>query len=628
MKMKDQASNIKDVEVIAAARRFHILDCCSLHFAFEKGLVFMVLLSALAGGALAQARTRVYAKVDSDTTIYPGQAFTYSVVVEGGKPSRVDVSAIAQFNPQRAGSGSSIQTVGDRTTISYSENYAIVADKPGTMVLPGVTVVVDGQTYTTNAVEVTVSAPGTTDRLDLEVTLSETKCYVGQPVVMTVRWIVKAQVKDAAFDVPVFKSDDFFIEDLPDAAGAYAKTDATIHGVPVVVYENRELIKGMEAAIVSFRKVLIPKKPGPVTLEPVTVSTSMATGRVRTGDFLNPFRMNYERFAVQSAALPLNVLPLPETGRPKGFYGLVGRYSISASATPTQVSVGDPITLTIRIGGNPYLKPVQWPDLEGVPDLADNFKIPSEKASPLLEDGQKVFTQTLRAGHDRVTEIPAIPLAYFDPDAGDYVVARTQPIPLEVAAAKVLTGADIEGLDAAPVGRQVQALREGFSANYYGPEVLVNQAFSPLAALVSPGYAVLWSVPLAALLGSVAFRLATRTSPEAVARKRRRGACSAAVRRLRAVAAAEANERHDLLIAALRGYVGDRFDRTAGSLTADDCRGIVLTATGDADLADRFRAKISESEASRYASIHAQVDAAQIEEAIELVQRIEENSKR
>ena len=217
MKMKDQTTNIKDVEVIAAVRRFHILDSCSSHFAFEKGLVFMVLLSALAGVALAQGRTRVYAKVDSDTTIYPGQTFVYSVVVAGGKPSRVDVSAIAQFNPQRAGGGSSMVIVSGQATISYSENYAILAERPGTMVRPGGTVVVDGRTYTTNAVEVTVSAPGTTDRLDLEVTLSETKCYVGQPVVITVRWIVKAQVRDWAFDVPVFQSDDFFIEDLPDA---------------------------------------------------------------------------------------------------------------------------------------------------------------------------------------------------------------------------------------------------------------------------------------------------------------------------------------------------------------------------------------------------------------------------
>lgn len=590
--------------------------------------IIFVAIVLPAGVAAGQARTRVYAKVESDMTIYPGQTFTYSVVVEGGKPSKIDISPIAQFNPQRAGSGSSIQTVGDRTTIRYSENYAIVAEKPGTIVLPGVSVVVDGQTYTTNAVEVTVSAPGTTDRLALEVTVSETTCYIGQPVVMTVRWIVKAQVKDAAFDVPVFKSDDFFIEDLPEAAGAYARTQATIHGIPVVVSENREMVKGMEAAVVSFGKVLIPKRSGRIRLDPVTVSTNMATGRVRTGDFLNPIRMNYERFAVQSEALTLDVRPLPEAARPRGFYGLVGRYAISASATPTDVSVGDPITLTIRIGGNPYLKPVQWPDLEAVPELANNFRVPAERASPLIEDGQKVFTQTLRAANDEVTEIPPIPLAYFDPDAGDYVVARTRPIPLKVAPAKVLTGADVEGLGPASVGRQVQALREGFSANYYGPEVLVNQAFSPLAALISPGYAVLWSVPLVGLLGSIAFRLATRTRPEAMARKRRRQACSAAVRRLRAVASAEGRERHDLLIAALRRYVGDRFDRKAGSLTADDCCGIVLAATDDPELAEQLRAKLSESEAARYASIDAQVDSAQIDEAIALVQRVEEKSKR
>lgn len=590
--------------------------------------ILFVATLLLAGGAGAGAQTRVYAKVDSDMTIYPGQRFTYSVVVEGGKPSRIDVSPIAQFSPQRAGSGSSMQTTGGRTTISYSENYVITAEKPGTMVLPPVTVVVDGKTYETNAVEVTVAAPGTTDRLDLEVTVSETRCYVGQPVALEVRWIIKAQVKNAALDVPVFTSDDFFIENVPDSSGAYARSETQINGVPVVLSENREMIKGMEAAVISFRKILIPKRSGRITLAPVTVEADMVTGRVRTGDFLNPVRVNYNRFRVASDPIALEVLPLPQTGRPEGFYGLVGRYTISASATPTQVSVGDPITLTVRIGGNPYLKPVQWPDLEAMPELANHFKIPSEKASPVVENGEKVFTQTVRASDDRVTEIPPIPLAYFDPEAGDYVVARTDVIPLEVAAAKVLTGADIEGLQPSSVARQVQALREGLSANYYGPEVLENQAFSPVAALARPSYAALWSLPLLGLIGSIAFRLATRTNPEAVARRRRRQAASTAVRQVRAAGTAPESERHDLLAAALRGYVGDRFDRAAGSLTADDCHGIVLTATDDADLAERFRERIADSEAARYASIGAAIEAEQIQEAIELVQRVEEKSKR
>jgi hypothetical protein len=578
---------------------------------------------------VATAATRVYAKVNSDTTIYSGQTFTYSVVVEGGsRPSRIDISALAQFNPQRIGDNNVTQMVNGRTTITYAQNYAITAGQPGTMVLPGVTVVVDGQTYTTNPVEVVVSKAGTTDRMTLELSLSQRQCYVGQPLVMTVKWTVTAQVQDASFDVPVFKSDDFYIEDVSEQNDAMATQQVAIHNVPVTVTEHRQLVNGMEAAIISFCKVLIPKQPGHIVLDPISVSTSMAVGRVRTDDFFNPYRLKYERFTVQSDPVELDVQALPQANKPAQFYGLVGRYTISASASPTKVNVGDPITLTIRIGGNPYLKPVQWPRLEQIPGLGGNFKIPSEKASPVVENGEKVFTQTLRANSDSVTQIPPISLAYFDPNAGDYTLAATQAIPLEVAPTKVLTNADVQGATAGPVGREVEALREGFAANYDGPDLLTNQAFSPLSAVLHPAYAALWAIPLAGLLASVAFKVVTRSSPESVAAKRRRQACRSAVRRLKIAVGVDPKEAPDLLISAMKEYLGDRFDRTAGSLTADECRDIILSATGDAQLADRFMAKVSECEAARYASIGSQVGTAQFEEAIGLVRSVEEKTKR
>ena len=592
----------------------------------HRGWPLLILLITLAGIGTAQAQTRVYAKVDSDTTIYPGQRFTYSIVVEGGAtPSRIDISPLAQFSPARTGSGQEMRQINGRMTVRYSENYLIPAKEPGTMVLPAVTVVVDGKTYTTDPVEVTVSVPGTTDRLDLEVTLSDRKCYVGQPVVMKVDWIVKAQVKDASFDVPVFKSEGFYLEDVAEPDSAYARTEATIHGVPVVVSETRGMIKGMEAAVISFSKILIPKRAGRVSLGSVTVSTDMAVGRVRTNEIFNPVRTRYERFSVTSEPLQLEVLPLPETGRPPEFYGLVGRYTIEAEATPTDVSVGDPITLTVRIGGNPYLKPVQWPDLETI--LGDDFKVPTEKASPVAEDGVKVFTQTIRANHDGVTEVPPIPLAYFDSQTGAYAVAQTEPITLEVAPTKVLTERDVEGTSLGSVGRAVQARREGFSANYYGPEVLVDQTFSPVSAMVRPGYAVLWAVPLMGFVGSLAYRLGTRTSSEATARKRWRQAYPTAIQQLKSAASADQRERPDLLVAALKGYLGDRFARTAGSLTADDCHAIVLGATDDVGLADRFKATVAQSEAARYGALNARVDRAQIDDATALLQEIQEKSK-
>lgn len=598
-------------------------------YRFAAYIAFVAIL--LASGSAGVAATRVYAKVEAETSIFPGDTFRYSIVVEGGsRPTRIDTSPLAPFNPRQAGTGTSMQQFNDRMTTEYSTNYAITAQEPGKMVLPPVTVVVDGKSYTTNSVEVTVSAPGTTDRLTLALSLSEQECYVGQPVVMTVKWIVTARVQDAStsFTVPVFKSDAFYIEDVSEQEAAVATEKTTIHGVPIIVRQTRQLISGMEAAVITFKKVLIPKRAGRFVLDPVSVSTNVAVGRVRTRDFFNPYRLKFERVAVQSEPVELLVRPLPDTGRPESFYGLIGRYTIAASASPTQVSVGDPITLTIKIGGNPYLTPVHWPALEQVPELARGFKIPAEKASPVIETGQKVFTQTIRANSDEVTQVPPIPLAYFDPDRGDYVVARTDPIPLEVAPTRILTNADVEGMGLRPVNREVEAVRKGLSANYYGPEVLRNQSFSLATAIASPGYAVLWSLPSVALIASVVVRFGRRTDPNALARKRRRRAARHAVQQLKSVAEAAPDERPELVLATLRQYVGDRFDRVAASLTAEECQQIVAAHTDDAEAPEQVRDTIARCEAARYAPLDAEIDETRIEEVVALIDRIETQVKK
>ncbi len=589
-------------------------------------LLLVLLVPVAAPGA---ARPRVYAKVDAETTIYPGDEFVYSIVVEGGaKPSRINLSALMPLKPRRVGSGTEMQMVNGQTAVTYSENYAIIAGQAGTMQLPAVTVVVDGQTYTTDPVEVTVSPPGTTDQLALELLVSDRQCYVGQPLVMTIKWTITTGINGYRFDVPVFTSDDFYIEDVSESAAGLAQEQAMIGDVLVTMTEDRRLIRGMAAAIISFSKVLIPKRSGPIKLAPVTVTTNVAVGRERTNDFFNPYRIKYERVSVQSNPVELNVLPLPETGRPPQFYGLVGRYTISALASPVKVNVGDPITLTIRVGGSPYLTPVQWPALEQVPELAANFRIPAERASPVVEGGYKVFTQTIRANNDAVTAIPPIPLAYFDSQRGEYVTVRTEPIKLDVAPSKVLTTADVEGTAAGPVNREVEAVRKGLSANYYGPELLVNQSFSLLSAALSPAYAALWSIPLAVLLVSTVARLASRTSPESVARKRQSQAATAAMRRLDEALDANARGRHPLLLLALKQYIGDRFDRVAASLTADDCYHAIVESTGDTERAARFRELIAACEAARYAPLDAQIGRPQVQEAALLIRVIEKQCRR
>ena len=271
-------------------------------------------------------------------------------------------------------------------------------------------------------------------------------------------------------------------------------------------------------------------------------------------------------------------MPLPAEGRPADFYGLVGNYTITASANPTQVSIGDPITLTIGIGGGKYLKPVQWPKLEDIKAMSDNFKIPSERADAQIKDSMKVFTQTIRANNDKVTEIPAIPLTFFDSAKGGYVTITSKPIPLKVSPTKIVTGADVETQQLVSVNKELEALKEGLSANFTSADALTNQQFTLATALLGPAFMILWAAPFAVLASSAIIKIVTTNSPAKKAARRKKLAYTNAAKAIHA-AGGLSGKTNIHLAAALKQYVADKFNRVAGSLTAEDCRVLIFEKT-------------------------------------------------
>jgi hypothetical protein len=598
--------------------------------------IFIVLSSLVLLMGNAKAAVRVFAQVDTSKDIYVGENFGYYIVIEGAdKPGQADLAPLAKYNPQSTGNRqqSSTTIVNGKMTTSATivMTYSLVVNKAGTMQLPSAAVTIDGKKYDTNPVTVNILKPGTTDQLDLEVALPEQQCYVGQPVIMTVKFYISADIGDFQFNIPVFTSDDFYVEE-PDIANQQVKEYNLGNGIVVGVSQYRTVHNGKESILLSFSKVLIPRHSGEIAILPASVSADVAVGIARSRDqFFDDFfssQKQYKRFMVSSQPLKLTVLPLPEEGKPSAFYGLVGQYTISASATPTKVNVGDPITLTIKIGGGKYLKPVKWPALEEIPELANNFKIPAEKASPTIENGFNVFTQTIRASNSKVSEIPSIPLAYFDADKGRYDVAKTEPIKLDVSPTKILTNADLEGLDFAPVNKEVEAIKKGLSANYEGLDALTNQTFSPLVAVVCVPYLLIWAGPLALLIIISLIKFFTYTTPEKVAAKRRRTAAGKAISQLKGIASSAAAHQYELLASTMKQYIGDRFDKIAGSLTSNDCFEIILAETKDEQGAEKYKEIIASCEAAQYASAEKNLEVPKIEEAIELIKIIEKKSRK
>jgi hypothetical protein len=606
---------------------------------FSKQIFVILALAALfAGDAIGQVQ--VFAQVDSQKDIYVGESFTYHVIIDGeNNPGQVDLAPLAKYNPRSAGnrdvSQTSISIINGETTKKivkrYVMSYSLVSNQAGRIELSSVKVTVAGKSYQTNPVSVNILKPGTTDQLDLEVTLSEQKCYVGQPVLITIKFYFSAEISDPQFNIPVFNSDSFYFEN-PDILDQQTKEFDLGSGVTVMVSQHQVLHKGKQYNLLVLRKILIPKISGPIQIDPATVSADVVVGRSRSrGRFFDDFfssHKQYKRFIVSSKPQALIVLPLPEQGKPDGFYGLVGQYTISASAKPTtDVYMGDPITLTIKIGGSKYLKPVQWPELEQVPGLAANFKMPSQKATPAIDNGFKVFTQTIRPDNNQANVIPSIPLAYFDPGTGSYNVAETRPIKLDLKPSRRLTAADIEGRDFTPINKEVEAIKRGLSANYESPDVLENMSFLPAAALVRPAYAPIWAVPLGILILSLAAKLATHTSPEKVAAKRRRQACGKAISQLKMTISMGSSQRNEQVVSIMKQYIGDRFDKMAGSLTGNDCYDAIVNAAADTEAADKYRRIIEYCQSARFASIDVNIDSGKTKDIIQLIRDIDRKTK-
>ncbi len=132
------------------------------------------------------------------------------------------------------------------------------------------------------------------------------------------------------------------------------------------------------------------------------------------------------------------MLPVPQDHRPANFSGAVGLFDIEAHANPTEVRVGDPINLTIDIFGSGPLDTLPPPLLASDPALTRDFRVPTEPLAGETRSGTRHFEVVIRATNDRITEIPAIEYPYFDPDAERFVIARSDPITLEVEPAAEL----------------------------------------------------------------------------------------------------------------------------------------------------------------------------------------------
>jgi len=366
----------------------------------------------------------VTAHVDK-TRISREDSVFLTIEVKGGKAD-VELSAIKDFKIISRGSSSSYNFINGKSERKATYQYALIPLAEGTLKIPAIKVVKDGQTAYTRQILIQVServANGDDVKsLFARADVTKTPLFVGEQAVYTLKFFTSKRLSGLGFERP------------PEFIGFSSK--------PFEKEKNYSLnIKGIRYNVTQVSYVIIPEKPGTFTIDPaVLVANVIMKSRRSTGfdSFFNDsfFSPNsYKPARIVSNPVKIEVLPVPSYQGKGEFSGLVGRFDIEGNVDKTRLKAGESVTLTIKISGLGNIMDAGLPkiDLQG-----DTLKIYDDNPVETIHltengfEGFKLFKKAIVPVHPGQYQINPVSLIYFDVDQKDFKTVSTKLINLDV----------------------------------------------------------------------------------------------------------------------------------------------------------------------------------------------------
>ncbi len=318
--------------------------------------------------------------------------------------------------------------VNGRQTSSISYSYILVPLGTGRQTIGPIDITAAGKNYRTKPITIEVvgnnykAANGkkvANPNILLLLETQKNKAYINEQILVTLTLYFR-NIDITGVDPPDFAFDGFVPYD--------------IGGRPV---QERKSYNDLIYNTVQFRKILVPIKTGKLSLGPVplNITISEADNR-RRDDLFGSFFGHYRQInkVVQSQPLSIDVLPVPEAGKPASFDGAVGVFSLDAKISPKTVVEGEPVTLSVTLSGYGNLDnmsialPTNTADFRTYePETTKRTGISNGKLG-----GTKNYKQVWVPISEKATSIPAVQFSYFDVNSGKYKEITRGPFPLKV----------------------------------------------------------------------------------------------------------------------------------------------------------------------------------------------------
>lgn len=550
------------------------------------------------GLCAADGAVQVEAELEGRET-WLGERVLYQITIHNfSNPPAPDLTLLEKdFSVEKRGDrsldSSQVMIINGRRTESHIKGhvfqYTLIPKRTGTLAIPAPVIRDGNQIYQGRALEITVRPPDQTDAAMLEIEVAPRRVLPSMPFKVTARVWIKPLPGSERDPLRLLRASALSIPWIPkEPEGLEVRTDLREVLSPMLSRDGRGFaVRNLEATSNNPFSMFDEKRDAVLTppkrrarradasgkewdywvYEITFEYTAPKPGKYEFGPLTlrGPFVTGFDGRAYQTrelyVAAPAVAVEVADllaaVNAPADFTGAIGAVSLRASAQPSALRVGDPLTLQLDVASEPGgggLQLIGPPDLKKVPGLEDGFAVLDEKPVGEIVGGMKRFKYALRPKKPGVS-IPSLTISYYDTARDSFAQAASQPVALEVSAATAAGQAEIfapmrNGAEAAAT--DLKRATGGIYRNLADPGPLSGRQDDTL-----------WFAALPAGLGVGYVLLAV------FAARRRRMAGDPALRR-RSHALAEARKR--LAVAELSGGTGAVQLRTALlNLVADLC---------------------------------------------------------
>ncbi|MDN3675185.1 BatD family protein [Flavobacterium branchiarum] len=322
--------------------------------------------------------------------------------------------------------------VNGRSSFEKVYSYFLLPNQKGNLVIKQAAIEYNGQIYKTSPIKINVTAAvaqerdpndpqqiSADDNLYLVADISKTTPYVNEPITVIYKLYFSNNIGISGFkEVNKPKYNDFWSQNID---------------IKQLVAEEG-MFKGEKYRYVVLKKaVLYPQKSGRLSIEPLSLDIDVQLPTNRRNMF-GQVMITEGNKRVSAGTKTIYVKALPETNKPEGFSGAVGRFDFKVTPSKTTLKNGESLELVVSAAGSGNMKLFSLPK-PVVPNALEIYDpVHDEKVNTTLSgmSGKISDTYTIVPQYRGDYAIKPMQFSYFDLNTGSYKTITSQEIMVNV----------------------------------------------------------------------------------------------------------------------------------------------------------------------------------------------------